>query len=342
MGVTMRMYARMQILVSLSLILIVPCNGLEGVIVDKIDYRLEHNDYTLISADYANDNPNKARVIKPKFYIHPALWKGIKTFRERRGLPPNVKAHIVHQTKRMIKAANKHLRRLADPKTHPGGFIVEWDSAIYKLDKSDIKIGRTFVDRLDGNKTKPTNPRNIWDLTFAFQQAVAKMKNRYDEQIRILLISLDYFDMPNDLTHAATEEQCLCNPTWFACVGVFGIEYVDKFASSGVLLAHELGHALGAALHDDSDYVTGDQGDILKLIMATETKPNANVWSPQAREAIRIHNTSCLAFEKSSSEKFKKTLLRPNKASDYGAITGYNHDNRKGKYLLVDTVDENM
>ena len=40
---------------------------------------------------------------------------------------------------------------------------------------SDVTLGDTFIDRSDGNKTKPFRKGDLTSMTFAFQEAVDKL-----------------------------------------------------------------------------------------------------------------------------------------------------------------------
>ena len=73
----------------------------------------------------------------------------------------------------LFKLANQKLRKLDD-----GGFKVKFNKTIQRLENSDVKIKKTYVDRLNGNKTKEFDHNDIFSHTFTFQEAVEKMPNR--------------------------------------------------------------------------------------------------------------------------------------------------------------------
>ena len=77
------------------------------------------------------------------------------------------------QLARAFNLVNKNLRRLDN-----GGYKVKFNGTIQRLESSDVKIKKTYVDRLDGNKTKKFDDSNIFSRTFAFQEAVEKMPDR--------------------------------------------------------------------------------------------------------------------------------------------------------------------
>ena len=77
------------------------------------------------------------------------------------------------QLTRAFNLANQNLRMLDN-----GGYKVKFNGTIQRLESSDVKIKKTYVDRLDGNKTKKFDDSNIFSRTFAFQEAVEKMPDR--------------------------------------------------------------------------------------------------------------------------------------------------------------------
>ena len=78
------------------------------------------------------------------------------------------------QLARAFNLVNENLRRLDN-----GGYKVKFNGTIQRLESSDVKIKKTYVDRQDGNKTKKFDHSNIFSRTFAFQEAVEKMPGRY-------------------------------------------------------------------------------------------------------------------------------------------------------------------
>ena len=69
---------------------------------------------------------------------------------------------------------NKNLRRLDN-----GGYKVKFNGTIQRLENSDVKIKKTYTDRLDGNRIKKLDKTDIWGHTFTFQEAVEKMPGRF-------------------------------------------------------------------------------------------------------------------------------------------------------------------
>jgi len=296
--------------VTFSLILVIPCYGLKPVIVDEIDYSIPHPDYSEIGVnnDYSADSDEpQPRIIRPKVYIHPDLTNAMEELMEYElDLPVEQASNRTKQEiQRMFRAANIHLKNLDD-----GGFMIKWDGSIHPLDESDVKIGNTIVDRKNGNVTTEVDEENIFHITFAFQQAVEKLDNRHEEQIRFLFIPFSILDTSKDITVGASEEHCLCDREWFGCVGVVAIKDLTKFASSGTMVAHEFGHALGTEFHDDD----GPNGHT--LIMRAGVDPRATIWSKQARKLIKKHDLSCLQrdnekqVETKSQKKNNKNIIQ--------------------------------
>ena len=77
------------------------------------------------------------------------------------------------QATRAFDRVNQNMRGLDN-----GGYKVKWNGTIQRLENSDVKIKETYVDRLDGNKTKNFDQKNIFSHTFTFQEAVEKMPGR--------------------------------------------------------------------------------------------------------------------------------------------------------------------
>ena len=69
------------------------------------------------------------------------------------------------QVNSIISSANSYLTNLDN-----GGFIVEDVDAPVSINKSDTKFGKTYVDRLDGNKTKHVseNKKSMLAMYFSF------------------------------------------------------------------------------------------------------------------------------------------------------------------------------
>ena len=82
------------------------------------------------------------------------------------------------QLSRAFNLANQNLRNLDN-----GGYKVKFNGTIQRLESSDVKIKKTYVDRLDGNKTKKFDHSNIFSHTFTFQEAVEKMPDRLFQEM---------------------------------------------------------------------------------------------------------------------------------------------------------------
>ena len=65
-----------------------------------------------------------------------------------------------------------------------GGYKIHLDQALAKLSNSDVKMRRKYKDRLDYNREKIFENSNILAYAFGFQEAVQKMENRNDVNVR--------------------------------------------------------------------------------------------------------------------------------------------------------------
>ena len=81
------------------------------------------------------------------------------------------------QVSRAFNLANQNLRTLDN-----GGYKVKFNGTIQRLESSDVKIKKSYVDRLDGNKTKKFDQSNIFSHTFTFQEAVEKMPDTVSQE----------------------------------------------------------------------------------------------------------------------------------------------------------------
>ena len=78
------------------------------------------------------------------------------------------------QLTRAFNLANQNLGTLDN-----GGYKVKFNGTIQRLENSDVKIKKTYIDRLDGNKTKKFDEKSLFGHTFTFQEAVEKMPGRF-------------------------------------------------------------------------------------------------------------------------------------------------------------------
>ena len=108
------------------------------------------------------------RVVTMKVYVGRDIWKDVKEEVDR-----DVNMFIVERLENLIFNVNEHLGNLNN-----GGYFVQFDKTVHRLEKSDVNIKRTYSDRLDGNATKPFKQSSIWSRTFTFQEAVQEMKGR--------------------------------------------------------------------------------------------------------------------------------------------------------------------
>ena len=131
------------------------------------------------------------RVVNVGIYIQKSLWKVtlfflsfeisclqyllkvIEEIVKKSDKESDVLEFLKVQLETIFNLANQKLRRLDD-----GGFKVKFNKTIQRLENSDVKIKKTYVDRLNGNKTKEFDHNDIFSHTFTFQEAVEKMPNR--------------------------------------------------------------------------------------------------------------------------------------------------------------------
>ena len=131
------------------------------------------------------------RVVNVGIYIQKSLWKVtlfflsfeisclqyllkvIEEIVKKSDKESDVLEFLKVQLETIFNLANQKLRNLDD-----GGFKVKYNKTIQRLESSDVKIKKTFIDRLNGNKTKEFDHNDIFSHTFTFQEAVEKMPNR--------------------------------------------------------------------------------------------------------------------------------------------------------------------
>jgi len=242
------------------------------------------------------DPPCYRKKIRTEIIIDNSLWDSLK-YRDPSGDPSQF---IILQLENMFEDVNNLLKNLDN-----GGYMVDFDHNITKLEDSGIRLKDTYVDRLDNNITKKFDKNKIHSHTFAFQEAVQDLPDRFSVDLRILVIPYSGYGP----TIGTAEETCICNPNWFGCVAVFAIEFENDWSYHQTIFAHEIGHTIGMDLHDDEFY-TYNPGN--KLIMWSGIGRQADIWSPEARRRINSQNNSCLAVEQSrpSSATLSTTSLR--------------------------------
>ena len=96
------------------------------------------------------------------------------------------------------------------------------DKSISLLDKSDVKLGKTYIDRSNNNQTKTFDKTDILSHTFLFQEAVEKMEGRYDVDVRLLL--LPEAGLQEEGGTGTGEEHCICDQHWFGCVVIVSLK----------------------------------------------------------------------------------------------------------------------
>ena len=115
-----------------------------------------------------SDGSLAPRVVTMKVYVGRDIWKDVKEEVDR-----DVNMFMVESLEKLLLNVNEHLGNLDD-----GGYFVQFDKTVHRLEKSDVNIKRTYSDRMDGNATKPFKQSSIWSRTFTFQEAVEEMEGR--------------------------------------------------------------------------------------------------------------------------------------------------------------------
>ena len=108
------------------------------------------------------------RVVTMKVYVGRDIWEAT-----REEVDTDVEQFMVESLEKLFPLVNKQLSNLDN-----GGYFVKFDKTVHRLDKSDVKIKKTYMDRLDGNATKKFRRSDIFSHTFTFQEAVQEMKGR--------------------------------------------------------------------------------------------------------------------------------------------------------------------
>ena len=241
--------------------------------------------------------PCTMRNISTKIYIDDDLHQKMESsFGESKA-----KAEIIDQIEKAFKKVNKLLADLDN-----GGYHLDFNKQFTKLSQSDVKFGKTYVDRMDDNKTKEADPNSLSAMTFLFQEAVEKLSNRQAVDIRILFttekVESDYL--------AFAEEKCICNPTWFGCVACLTVPDIEDWSLWKSAYAHEIGHSLGMVEHDDMVYNNLGREGRQKLLMMASVYKKASIWSPVSKKRINERDHSCLKKQGTdySMDFFRKIL----------------------------------
>ena len=107
------------------------------------------------------------RIVTIKVYVNRDIWA------TREAVGNDVKLFMVESLGNMFRIVNKHLSHLDN-----GGYFAQFDGTVSRLEKSDVKVRKTFLDRQDGNATKTFSKSQIKSHTFTFQEAVQEMEGR--------------------------------------------------------------------------------------------------------------------------------------------------------------------
>ena len=181
-----------------------------------------------------------------KVYVDDLLWDQYDGWRERqRGGAQSLDQRV----RGVLAGVNSHLARLDN-----GGFEVVIDGPVTMISESDVRLAGTFVDRNDRNRTKKFSADNIVAQTFAFQEAVFNLPSPLKQEVNLRILFMR--EGPH-VSLGTAEEMCICDqhPVFnYGCVAIFAIRHLSQWTFHTSIFAHELGHALGAAEHDDKHY----------------------------------------------------------------------------------------
>ena len=105
-----------------------------------------------------------------KVYINKDLWTRTEEHLEPGG---DVNKAIIAHVEKLFKFTNAQLRKLDE-----GGFALKFDKTIHRLENSDVKMRKTYIDRIDNNAVKSFSDEDVFSHTFTFQEAVQEMEKQ--------------------------------------------------------------------------------------------------------------------------------------------------------------------
>lgn len=227
------------------------------------------------------------RIVELEFYVDDRRWKESQ---EKYGKSPL--ADINKEINQLLEDASLHLAKL-----DKGGYKLHLHKPVEQLKNSEIKLGSTYRDRRNDNKTMDLDKTDILGYAFTLQEAVSEMLSKgwkTPPNILRFILASGYQNCSTGevcpvggvSTKAAAEEYCLCNPDTFPCVGVF--TQTSNSVPDSVLLAHEIGHTLGVYPHDEQPgYIMSDP----------IRDRDEYVWSEWSKGMVNAQNNSCLEMQ---------------------------------------------
>lgn len=218
---------------------------------------------------------SSASIVEIEFLIDSNRWKD---YQEKYGRNPMT--NIRREIDELLEDASRHLGKLDH-----GGYKLHLNKPVERLEDSLFNIRSTYKDRRNNNRTRRLEKQDIVGYAFAFQDAVASSRIRTQPNIVRFILASDRIKGVKANPTAAAEEFCLCNPSTFACIGIYTS---TNNLPDAVLLAHEIGHTLGAFPHDRQP------GFIMSDPIQTKKE---YVWSPLSRNQINRNNLECLELE---------------------------------------------
>ena len=83
-----------------------------------------------------------------------------------------------------------------------------------------MKLGESYIDRLDGDRRKQRDNTEHNSWVFLFQEAVQELEEDPEVDIRVLMKYTS-----DSSRSSSSEEKCICNKSWpFACVAVLSVD----------------------------------------------------------------------------------------------------------------------
>ena len=244
--------------------------------------------------------------IKVQVYVSDGLVKKYRLHQLKHGKDSK---SINSQIQRLFTKSNQDLERLDE-----GGFKIVQQGKAKALSRSDVEMGKSFVDRYGGNRTRYLSDHldQMFAYGLTFQQSVERMPNRGDVDLRILFIDRGNMSYPDPMGLA--EEFCICKQNGHGCIIVFAIKNIARWDTHVKVLSHDIGHTLGVFPHADSYYKVpkkdtseatfniddlyddhkDNKDENVKLLMWPDVYEDAEIWSTWAREQIKSQDNTCL------------------------------------------------
>ena len=94
-----------------------------------------------------------------------------------------------------------------------------------------MKLGESYIDRLDGDRRKQRDNTEHNSWVFLFQEAVQELEEDPEVDIRVLMKYTS-----DSSRSSSSEEKCICNKSWpFACVAVLSAQWAKSGGQAAAL-----------------------------------------------------------------------------------------------------------